>query len=142
MVTTTRVPLNFEIFLEPGHISVGWLVCSSAARRDSTAAGGQGDASFFTAGEGADLRLPGRQAQGIHRPFDLAVQAPQIARIDQILEATELIVDFFRLRVGERLAEAAAEFVVAVQDGLGGGCAGGHVAGHILGFVQLGFLRR
>ena len=135
----------FEIFLQPrdrfGVEVIGRLVQQQRIRigQQQTA---QRHASLFAARKRAHIRVARRQPQRVHGALDLVVQTPQIARINQILQPPQLVIDLFGFLRAHVFAQLAAQLVIAVQDGLRGRRAIRHVAGHVLRLVQLRLLRQ
>ena len=107
-----------EVTLQPSHRFsvqvVGRLVQQQhVGRRQQQAA--QRDAAFFTAGELADDRLPRRQAQGIGRDLEFALELPAAGRIDGVLQFGLLFEQRVHLIVAHRLRKAIADRVKALD---------------------------
>ncbi len=92
----------------------------------------QRHAAALAAGEGADVGVGRRQAQRVHRVFELRVQVPRVGGFDLRLDRAELL--------GGVLGVVGRELVEAVEQRLRLGDAVLDVAANVLGLVELGLL--
>ena len=99
---------------------------------------GERDPALLAAGQGRDVGVVGRAAQGVHRDVDVALQVPGVGRGDLVLERGLLGAD--RLVVGVRVGPGGHDRVVLVDQGLDLGHAVHDVALDVLGRVELGLL--
>ncbi len=101
-----------EEVLEPGHRlgveMVGGLVEEQHVRGLEEKAA-QSHAASLAARELRDVGVSGRQAQGVHRDLDVAVQLPEVPRVDLVLEARKL--------VGGLVGVVGRQLLVAIEDG-------------------------
>jgi hypothetical protein len=95
---------------------------------------GQRHTAALTTRQFRHVRITGRAAQRIHRLLDLAVQIPQVLRVNLVLQGRHLVRRLVRIVHGE--------LVVAVKNGLLFRNAFHDVAHHVLALVKLGFLRQ
>ncbi len=72
-----------------------------------------------------------RAAQRVHGDLDGALQFPAVRGVDLLLQLPLLLQQFRHLIVVERLGEARADLVEAVQQRLGGGETEQHVVQHV-----------
>ena len=77
---------------------------------------GERDAALLAAGQGRDIGVVGRAAQGVHRDVDVALEVPGIGRGDLVLERALLGAD--RLVVGVRVGPRGHDRVVLVDQRL------------------------
>ena len=99
---------------------------------------GERDATLLATGQGRDVGVVGRAAQGVHRDVDVALEVPGIGRGDPVLERGLPGAD--RLVVGVGVGPGGHDRVVLVDQGLDLGHAVEHVALDVLGRVELGLL--
>ena len=92
----------------------------------------QRHAAALAAGEPAHVGVGRRQAQRVHRVFELRVEVPGVGRFDLGLDPAELL--------GGLLGVVGGQLVEAVEQRLGLGDAVLDVAAHVLALVQLGLL--
>ena len=92
----------------------------------------QRHAAGFTTGQFGHIGIVGRAAQGFHRDVDLAVEIPEVLRVDLILQGGHF--------VGCLVGIVHRQFVVAVQNVLLGFHAQHDILAHGQGRVQIGFL--
>ena len=99
-------------------------------------------AALFTAGEVRHRPVARRAAESIHRNFDIAVKAPQVLRVDDVLELCLFIQELVHLVVFHGFGKLHGDFVEAVEHGLLLGHSLHHVFldGEVR--VQLRFLRQ
>ena len=94
----------------------------------------QRDAALLAAGEPIDRPVVGRAAERVHRLLDLAVEVPQVLRLDLVLQAGHL--------VRRLLGIVHREVVVAVEDVLLGLDAEHDVFSHVERGLQGRLLRQ
>ena len=99
---------------------------------------GERHAALLAAGQGRDIGVVGRAAQGVHRDVDVAFQVPGVGRGDPVLQRGLLGAD--RLVVGVGVRPGGHDRVVLVDEGLDLGHAVHDVALDVLGRVELGLL--
>ena len=99
---------------------------------------GERDATLLATGQGRDIGVVGRAAQGVHRDVDVALEVPGVGRGDPVLERGLPGAD--RLVVGVGVGPGGHDRVVLVDEGLDLGHAVEHVALDVLGRVELGLL--
>ena len=124
-----------QVLLEPGHRLgvevVGGLVQQQQVGRAQQQAA-ERHAPALAAGERAHVRVRRRQAQGVHRVFELGVEVPRVGRFDLRLDLAELL--------GRLLGVVGRQLVEAVEQRLGLGDAVLDVALDVLALVQLRLL--
>jgi hypothetical protein len=77
------------------------------------------DAAFFTAGKDGDFLVGRRELHGVGGDFECAVEFPEVAVIDFVLDASLFVERAFHF-VGRKIfAELHAEFVEAIEDAAG-----------------------
>ena len=99
---------------------------------------GQRDAALLAAGQGRDVGVVRRAAQGVHRDVDVALEVPGVGGGDPVLERGLPRAD--RLVVGVGVGPGGHHRVVLVDECLDLGHAVEHVALDVLGRVELGLL--
>ena len=75
----------------------------------------EGHAAAFAAGEGLGLGIAGWQTHGVHGHFEVAVEVPEIAGVDDVLQVVELVGEFIEVGIG--LGHLIADVLIALQDG-------------------------
>ncbi len=124
-----------QVLLEPRHRLgvevVGGLVEQQQVGRAQEQAA-ERDPPALATGKARDVGVRRRQAQRVHRVFELGVEVPRVGRVDLGLEVAELLGDLLRVVSGE--------LVEAVEQRLGLGDAVLDVAADILGLVEVGLL--
>ena len=108
-----------EELLEPGDglgvQVVGRLVQQQHVRLGQEQAA-QGDAAAFAAGQFVDLRIPVRQAQGIGRHFEFAVDFPAVRRVDLVLQLALFFEQRGHFVVVQRFGETFADLVETLHE--------------------------
>ena len=99
---------------------------------------GERHAPLLAAGQGRDVGVVGRAAQGVHRDVDVALEVPGVGGGDLVLERGLLRAD--RLVVGVGVGPGGHDRVVLVDQRLDLGHAVHDVALDVLGRVELGLL--
>ena len=99
---------------------------------------GERHAALLAAGQGRDVGVVGRAAQGVHRDVDVALQVPGVGRVDLVLERALLRAD--GLVVGVRVGPLGHHRVVRVDQVLDRADAVEDVALDVLARVELGLL--
>ncbi len=89
-------------------------------------------APALAAGERAHVGVRRRQAQGVHRVFELRVEVPRVGRVDLRLDVAELL--------GRLIGVVGGQLVEAIEQRLGLGDAVLDVALDVLGLVEMGLL--
>ena len=135
-MTATIAPLySDEVLLQPGDRLgvevVGGLVEQQQVGRAQQQPA-ERDAAALAAGERRDVGVGRRQAQRVHRVFELRVEVPGVGRVDLGLEVAELL--------GGLVGVVGGELVEAVEQRLGLGDAVLDVALDVLRLVQVGLL--
>ena len=93
-------------------------------------------------GEVFDRGLPGWQPQRVRRDLQTPIELPSAGRLDGVLETALLLEERVHLVVVERLREAGADLVEAIEQPLDVVDAGLDVAADILGGVEHRLLRQ
>ena len=94
----------------------------------------------FPPGELRYIRIARRQIHYIHRHFDLAIEFPEILRVDDVLELGHLIAEFLHLFVIGHLTEKPRDFIEPIED-LSLRCNGlFDIPLHVLLGIELGLL--
>ncbi len=75
------------------------------------------DAALLAAGQGRDVGVVGRAAQGVHGDLDVALEAPGVGRRDPVLELGLLLADLVVVGVG--VGPLGHHRVVAARSGRG-----------------------
>ncbi len=102
----------------------------------------QRDAPFLASREGTDLRLPGRQAQGVGGDLQLAFQLPAAGGVDGVLQLGLFLQERRHLVVRHGLGELVADLVEFFQQ-LEGGADPFHDRGaYVFRVIELGLLRQ
>ncbi len=125
-----------QVLLEPGdglgvEVVGGLVEEQHVGRLEQEAA--EGDAACLAPRERVGHGVVGRAAQRLHRDVDLAVEVPEVLRVDLVLEARHLL--------GGLVGVVHGEVVVALEDGALGRNALHHVAADVEGGVELRLLR-
>jgi len=113
-----RPGIFFKVLLEPGDglciEVVGGLIEKEQLRllEEHPA---QRHAPLFTAGKDRDLRIAGREPQGIHRDLQGAIQLPAIHRVDRILQLGLFAEELFHFCIPDVLAEAGGDLVEPIE---------------------------
>ncbi len=106
---------GFQVVLQPGD-ALGVQVVGRFVEQQHVGLGqqqaGQRDAALLTARQVVDAPVVGRAAQGVHGHLDPAVDVPQVAGVDLLLEGGHLLHQL----VGVVLAHLDGDGVVAVED--------------------------
>ena len=78
----------------------------------------KGHAALFTAGKVRYRPVTRRAAESVHGNFDIAVEAPQILSVDDVLELGLFVQKLVHFVVFHGLSELHGDFVEAVENGL------------------------
>ena len=78
----------------------------------------KGHAALFTAGEVRHRPVARRAAQSVHGDFDIAVEAPQVLSVDDVLKLCLFVEELVHLVVFHGFGELHGDFVEAVEHGL------------------------
>ena len=99
-------------------------------------------AALFTAGEVRHRPVARRAAESVHRNFDIAVEAPQVLSVDDVLKLCLFVEELVHLVVFHGFGELHGNLVEAVEHGLllGHGLHHVFLDGQVR--VQLRFLRQ
>ena len=132
-----------EEVLEPGH-RLGVQVVGRLVEQQHVGLGqqqaAQRHAALLAAGQLADHRIPGRQAQRIGRDFELALQLPAADRVDLVLHLGLLFHELVHFIVRHGLGEFVADGVEAVDQALYVADAFADHLANGFGLIQQGFL--
>ncbi len=113
-----RARVGRQVVLQPGHRLgvevVGRLVEQQQVRRAQQQPA-QRHAAPLAARQSGHLRVGRRQAQRVHRLFELAVELPGVGLVDAVLHLALLLEDLLHLVGRQVLAQLQVELVVAVQ---------------------------
>ena len=102
----------------------------------------QRHAAALTAGQRPGIGITGRAAQRVHGDLDGPLKLPAIGSVDLLLQLALLLQQRRHLVIVERLGEAGADLVEAVEQGLGGRQSEQHVVHHRQRRVELWLLRQ
>jgi hypothetical protein len=134
-----------QVVLEPGHALgvevVGGLVQQKeigTLKQDLA----QGHAATLATGQLGHVGVARRQAQGVHRDFECAVEIPTFGCLDGVLKLGLLFQKLFHLFGRDVLAQAQVHLVEALEQLLGRRHRLFHVAEHVLRRIELGLLRQ
>ena len=100
------------------------------------------DAAALAARERPDVGVAGRQAQGVHRLVEVAVEAPGVGRVDAVLQLAHLGEQLVHAVGGVGVAELHRDRVEAIEHLAGRADAVLDVAAHVLRLVELGSCER
>ena len=99
---------------------------------------GERHATLLAAGQGRDVGVVGRAAQGVHRDVDVALDVPGVGGVDLVLERALLLADGVVVGVG--VGPLGHDGVVLIDEALDLADAVEHVALDVLARVELGLL--
>ena len=132
-----------EEALEPAHrfrieVVGGFVEQQHVRVRQQEAA--QGHPAPLSAGELGDVRIPGRQAQGVGGDLEGALEIPALCRIDGALQLPLALEQAVHFVVVHGFGELHGDLVELVHEGLGFSHALFNVAAHVLARVELRLL--
>ena len=97
---------------------------------------------LLAAAQRRDVGIGRRQAQGVHRQLDAAVEIPGVGRVDLVLHPSLLLEHLVHLVGRKVFAELRVDLVEPLQQPPQVGGALFHVAAHVLRGVERGLLRQ